>query len=161
MTRTQVIILIGLGIAVVAVFAGVAFVLLRPGGQESAPSTIALATVPPDPLLVTRAPICRQVLGAALAERGWPGEATLDPQGSRLEIRANASTGDGDDLPAGQIWGAFEAALAGRAAGCSGYSELVVLVGDFEARVAVDDLLAWESGAIDDSALSSRVQLTR
>ena len=161
MTRTQIFILIGLGIAILVVFAGAFFLLLRPEPQEPAVPTLALATVPPNPLLMTRAPFCREVVGAALSEGGWSGEATLDPQQASLEIRLNASSAAEGELPAAQIWGAFEAAVAGRTGGCSGYSELLVVVGGYQARVAEKDLLAWESGAIDDGVLTDRVELTR
>jgi hypothetical protein len=161
-TRTQIVILIVLGIAVLAVFAGAGYVLLRPGTQGSAFPTVALATVPPDPLLLTRVPTCRQAIATILVERDLSGEATLHPQESRLEIRLDTiASASGAELPAGQIWGAFEAALAGRAENCFGYAELRVLVADYEALVAMDDLLAWESGAIDDGGLSSRVKLTQ
>ena len=164
MTRTQVLILIVLGMAVLAVFAGAAFVLLRPGVQESAVPTVALATVPPDPLLLTRVPLCRQVIARTLLERNLTGEASLDPQGSRLEIRLDISAsglGVETELPAGPIWGAFEAALAGLSGNCSGYTELRVLAGGYEALVGIKDLQAWELGAIDDGVLSGRVRLSQ
>jgi hypothetical protein len=98
----------------------------------------------------------------ALVEQGLPGEVTLDPKDAVLEIRLYAALPVGsDEVPAGEIWGAFEAVLAGQVKGCSGYSELVVLVSGFRAQVAVEDLLAWESGAIDDNTLSDRVDLTK
>jgi len=161
MTRVQTLILIGLGMAILAACTGAAFLLSRPETQELAP-TIPLATVPPSSLLLTRVPICREVVELALADQGWASVVTLDAQKATLEIQLDAPpAGSEDELPAGQIWGAFEAALAGRANGCSGYTDLVVLVGDFRAHVALDDLLAWESGAIDEGTFSDRVDLTR
>ena len=66
-----------MGIAVLAVFAGGTFLLLRSGTQEPAIPTVALATVPPDPLLLTRVPLCRQVIARTLMARDLTGEATL------------------------------------------------------------------------------------
>ena len=153
-----------MGMAVLAVFAGGAFLLLRSGGQETAVPTVALATVPPDPLLLTRVPLCRQVIARTLMARDLTGEATLDPQGSRLEIKLDISArgvGADAELPAGPIWAAFEAALDGQAEGCSGYGELYVLAGGYEALVAMEHLQAWGSGEIDDGVLSGRVKLSQ
>lgn len=161
MTRTQVLIVIGLGVILVLVLGGGLYLLTRPEPQDSEP-TLALATVPPNAQLLTRVPLCQTIVGRALSDRGWSGRASLDPQAAVLEIQLEAAPqAPAEELPAGQIWDAFEAALAGRAQGCSGYLDLVVLVGDFQAKVSVDDLVAWESGAIDDGVLSGRVELTR
>jgi hypothetical protein len=161
-TRTQLLILIGLGIAIVALFVGAYFLVLQPRASRTPAATLPLATVPPNPLLMTRAPLCRDAVRSSLSALGLPGEGSLDPQASALEIRlTRPSAAVEGEVPAGEIWSAFEAALAARAEGCDGYGTLVVLVGGFRAQVGVEHLLAWEAGSIDDGTLSTRVELTR
>jgi len=161
MTRVQMAVLAGLGIVViiVVVVAG-ALLFSEPEPTPVAVPTLVVATVPPNPQLQARIPLCRQVVGERLHEQGWPSVVSLDPQRAVLEIRMDLAGGSTEAIPAGQIWGAFEVALAGRAEGCSGYSQLVVQVGDFRAEVAVDDLVAWESNQLDDGEFSGRVVLT-
>jgi hypothetical protein len=143
-----------------AVVAGLVLLLL-PAGQEP-PPTEARPTVSPNPVLLTRAPLCQEAIGLGLADRGWASGVTLDWQRARLEIRLDdAAAGDGKQVPAAPIWGAFEAALAAGKQGCSGYAELVVEVGDFRAQVAAEDIFAWGAGEIDDVTLSDRVDLTK
>jgi len=154
--------LIGLGIAIVALFVGAYFLVLQPRFSRAPAATLPLATVPPDPLLMTRVPLCRDAVRASLSAAGLPGEAGLDPQTSTLEIRLTRPSAVVEgELPAGEIWSAFEAALAARAQGCEGYGTVVVLVAGFRAQVGVEHLLAWEAGTIDDGTLSARVELTR
>jgi len=152
-TRTQTLVLIGLGIVTLAVLATAAFLLLRPATSEPV-ATLPLATAPPNPVLLTSAPLCRDIVQV-------DGEVWLDSQSATLEIRLENPPAGTKELPAGQIWSAFEAALAGWAQGCSGYTDLVVLAGDFRAQVTVGDLLAWESGNLDDGEFSNRVVLTK
>lgn len=162
MTRTQLLILIGLGIAIVALFVGAYFLVLQPRSSRTPVPTLPLATVPPNPLLMTRVPLCQDTVRASLSAAGLPGEVILDPQTSTLQIRlTRPSAAVEGELPAGEIWGAFEAALAAHAEGCAGYGTLVVLVGGFRAQVGVEHLLAWEAGTLDDGTLSARVELTR
>lgn len=160
MTRNQKLVLAGLGIGALVVVAGLVLLLLT--GRQEPPPTEARPTVSPNPLLLTRAPLCQEAIGLELADRGWASGVTLDWQRARLEIRLDdAAAGDGSQVPAAPIWGAFEAALAAGKQGCSGYAELVVEVGDFRAVVAAEDLVAWEAGEIDDVTLSDRVDLTK
>lgn len=162
MTRTQLLILIGLGVAIVALFVGAYFLVLQPRLSRTPVATVPLATVPPDPVLMTRVPLCRDAVRSSLLARGLPGEGALDPQASALEIRLTRPSAAAEgDVPAGEIWSAFEAALAARAEGCEGYGTVVVLAGGFRAQVGVEHLLAWEAGTIDDGVLSTRVELTR
>ena len=161
MTGIQVFVLAALGITLVIVVAVAILMLVAPGSGDS-PATIPAATVPPNPLLVTRAPLCQQFIVTALAQEGWASAATLDPQRASLEIRLDAPpAGPDDPLPADQIWMAFEVAVAGQEQGCSGYTDLIVLVAGYRAQVAANDLLAWGSGELDDGVLSGRVVLTR
>lgn len=160
MTRTQRLILVGLGAVTLIVLVGAVLLLVwRPTRKTPAP-TLAVATVPPSMALLTRTPLCQDVLRQALAEQGWPGSASLDAQSATLEIRLDAAPQEGE-VPAGPIWAAFEATLAGRAAGCTGYGTIVVWVGEYRAEVALDDLLAWQAGELDDGAFSDRVSLIR
>jgi len=159
-TRLQSIILVLLGLGILAVMAGVAYLLLQAPAPDSA-GVLPQATVPPHPLLLTRAPLCRDAVGAELAARGWAGTVELDAQNAQLVVALDPLPDVGpDEVPAGQIWGAFEAALVGGSA-CGGYEAVVVRVSGFRAQVAADDLTAWASGALDDAAFSDRVLLTQ
>ena len=161
MNRLQRVIIIVLGTAILIVMVVVVYLLIRPTQREPV-STIPVATVPPNSLLLTREPLCSEVVGAILADQGWPSAITLDALRAVLRIQMDADlAADEEEMPAGQIWGAFEAALASRSEGCAGYDKLVVLVGDYRAEVTVDDLLAWETGAISDAVFSQRVTVTR
>lgn len=161
MTRTQIVILVGLGVAIVAVFVGAYYLVLQPGLLVAPVPTLPLATVPPNPQLMTRVPLCSDVVRGALLNLGYTGEASLDPQTGTLEIRLTRhSAAEEGELPVGEIWGAFEAALAARGEGCAGYGTLVALVDGFRAQVAVADLVDWDTGILDDGGLSDRVELT-
>ncbi len=162
MTRVQLAIVIGLGVAIFVVVVGGIWLLASPAQSESEPiPTLSVATIPPNPQLQTRVPLCQQVLGLALSEQGWPSVVSLDPQRAVLDVQMDNLSDNLEEIPAGQIWGVFEAALAGRADGCAGYGRLVVRVGEFRAEVAVADLIAWESGEIDDGVFTTKVSLTR
>lgn len=161
MTQLQKMILVGLGGAILVVIVAIPYLALRPAMSEPIP-TIPLATVPPSMALLTRTPLCCDVLKSALAEQGLAASIEMDAELARLEIIIDPAQSTIDDqVPAGQIWGVFEAVLEGREAGCAGYGELIVQVGDFRARVAAEDLLAWGSGELDDGAISNRVVLTK
>jgi hypothetical protein len=157
--RLELFILISLAIAALVVLAGAGLMLADSIGREPIP-TLPLATVPPHPLLLTRVPVCQDVVGRALAAHGWENTVLLDPQRALLTIEVAAAT-EPTGLPADQIWAAFEAALAGRAGGCLGYTLLVVHVDRYRAAVGVDDLSAWEAGALDDGAFGERVELSQ
>ena len=160
MTRTQRLILIGLGVAVLGVLAAAGWLLWRSGRAPAAVPTIPLATVPPNALLLTREPLCQQALRQAWADQEGEVDVSLDAMTAALEIRLDAPLQD-DEVPAGPIWSAFEAVLDGRAAGCAGYATVVVLVGEYRAEVALDDLLAWQEGSLEDGEFSDRITLTR
>jgi hypothetical protein len=158
--RIEILILVSLASAALIVLIGAGLLVVEAINAEPAP-TLPLATVPPHPLLLTRAPLCRDVLSSELDEGGWYPTVTLDAQQGVLLIEMTVALTGTESLPADQIWGAFEAALAGRAGGCSGYRIVVVQVGSYRAEVSADDLLAWEVGALDDSALGERVELSQ
>ncbi len=157
MTRKQILVLVGLGVGVLIIAISATALLLQ--SAASVP-TIPAATVPPHSQLQTRVPLCQQVVESALEEHGLAGRVTLDPQRATLDVWLSVQPESAGELPAGQIWAAFEAVLAGRAAGCSGYAELTVRIGVYRAQVALEDLLAWESGEMDDGAFGQRVILT-
>jgi hypothetical protein len=159
-SRLELFILISLATAALVVLAGAGLVLVDSINREPIP-TLPLATVPPNPILLTREPICQGVVGQALTEHGWENVVRLDPQRAILAIELAAAVTEPQGLPADQIWGAFEAALTGRANGCTGYAVVVVQVGRYRAEVGVDDLLAWETGVLDDGAFSERVELSQ
>ena len=160
MTRTQRWILIVLGVATLGVLAAAGWLLWSPDQAPPAVPTIPLATVPPNPLLLTREPLCQDVLSQAWPDQEGKVDVSLDATTATLEIRLDVSLPD-DEVPAGPIWSAFEVVLDGQAAGCAGYSTVVVLVGEYRAEVATNDLLAWQEGSLDDGAFSDRVTLTR
>jgi hypothetical protein len=157
--RLELFILLSLGTAALIVMAGAGLLLAESISREPVP-TLPLATVPPNPLLLTRAPLCQDVIGLELVEHGWPNTVRLDAQRAVLTIEMVTAVTDTQVLPADQIWAAFEATLAGRANGCAGYGTVVVQVGRYCAKVGADDLSAWEGGVLDDGALSERVELT-
>jgi hypothetical protein len=157
--RVELLILASLAVAALIVMIGAGFLLIRSINAEPLP-TLPLATVPPNPVLLTRAPLCQDLLNVELGEDGWDPTVTLDAQRAILTIKMTATMSETAGLPADRIWGAFEAALAGQAGGCSGYRVVVVQVGPYRAEVGADDLAAWESGTIDDGTLSERVELS-
>jgi hypothetical protein len=158
--RLELFILLSLGAAALVIMAGAGLLLAESIHREPAP-TLPLATVPPKPALLTRAPLCQDVIGLQLVERGWANTVALDAQRGVLTIEMAEGVTATHGLPADQIWGAFEATLAGRAGDCVGYGTVVVQVGRYRAKVGVDDLSAWEDGVLDDGALSERVELTQ
>jgi hypothetical protein len=158
--RLELFILVSLGAAALAIMAGAGLLLAESINREPA-ATLPLATVPPNPALLTRAPLCEEVIGPRLIEQGWANSVSLDPRRAVLTIEMVATVTDTQILPADQIWGAFEATLVGRTGGCVGYGTVVVQVGRFRAKVGIDDLLAWQDGLLDDGALSERVELTQ
>lgn len=160
MTGSQKLILFAMGIAVIAVFAIIGMLLFSPASKDTLPTLVAEVTLPPDPLLVAREPVCRQVVKVALVERALSGSASLDVDSATLQVDLQGVPVSAEGPPpAGEIWGTFEAVLAGWAEGCTGYVDLVITAGDYQARVSAADLLAWEAGQLDDGQLSSRVHL--
>lgn len=160
MSRLELVILSSLAMATLIVLAGAGLLLAESINREPIP-TLPLATVPPNPILLTRVPRCQRIVGRALSEHGWENTVMLDAQQGTLTIRVASPITATQDLPADRIWGAFEAALVGRTDGCTGYGAVVVQVGSFRAEVGVDDLSAWETGALDDGAFSERVELSQ
>jgi hypothetical protein len=158
--RLELFILLSLGAAALVIMAG-AGLLLADSIHRDPVATLPLATVPPNPALLTRTPLCQDVIGLELTEHGWPSAVRLDAQRAVLTIEMAAAVTETLDLPADRIWGAFEATLAGRARGCIGYGTVVVQVGNYRARVGADDLSAWADGLLDDGALSERVELSQ
>jgi hypothetical protein len=158
--RLEAFILLSLGAAALIIMAGAGLLLVESISRQPA-ATLPLATVPPNPALLTRAPLCQDVIGLQLAEHGWANTVRLDAQRAVLTIEMAVPVTATQELPADQIWGAFEATLAGRASGCAGYGTVVVEVGRYRAKVGVDDLSAWERGALNDGALSERVELSQ
>lgn len=159
MNRLQLFILMALGTAALVILAGAGLVIVETINHKPL-ATLPVATVPPNPILLTRAPLCQDVLRMALAEQGWQSSVVLDAQQAILTVDV-ATAVETPDLPADRIWGAFEAALAGRAGGCAGYGVVVVQVGRYRAEAGVDDLLAWGTGELDDGAFSERVVLSQ
>ena len=161
MTRSQKLVLIGLGIAVMITAAVSVTLLVWPSSKE--PTTAKpMATVPQNSRLLTRIPFCDNTVGTLLSDQGWSVSIRLAPQGDTLVIQMEPDPNlIVDELPADQIWAAFEATLAGRASNCTGFARLQVQVGDYQALVAFDDLEAWDRGEIKDGIFTDRVLLTR
>lgn len=160
MSRLEIVILSSLAMATLIVLAGAGLLLAESVNREPIP-TLPMATVPPNPVLLTRVPHCQRTVGRTLSEHGWENSVVLDAQQGILTIQVASPITATRDLPADRIWGAFEAVLVGRTEGCTGYEAVVVQVGSFRAEVGVDDLSAWEAGALDDGAFGERVELSQ